>query len=414
MVNLPNEKRILSIGMVGIFFVGLLLFGGWSCSRSNTDEGTGTLVGTARKVRLTSHHNSWLSIGQDPIQEFPYDARGPGSPGTITYQGDGKAELVFLAEDMEVTHMEFIPGLPIGVEIIPTDQIGTIDFCTGDVQYSFDSLFQPFVFEFRPEPMSVVTEQTTGTSSGLFREVTGRRLDERGDLRMVSVAVVPETGDPAVDDPLGLPTDAVSELEMHFDFPAGRFPCPYAGGSGVADQMFMRVLKEGLLSISFLGRYTTFPYDGKDSDGKATLGPAVGGRAEVEFSAFTIPPMQFIPGSDAIRIEIVVNRLTGHIDFCTGKIELDFDAVFTSIIGDTENTPISVITTITTETSTGLSQSTSGTRLDKYGDAYLVGIAIVPETGDPMIDFMLGLPSDAVCELPVHLDFVGGVRPVCE
>jgi hypothetical protein len=151
MVNVPNRKAIVSIGGAWVFFVGLVLLNGWGCSGSDSGGESGTpdiAVGTTREVRQTSQKDSLLSIGREPIQEFPYDARGPGTPGTITYQGHGKAKLVFLAEDMEVVNMQFIPGVPIGVEIIPQDEIGTIDFCTGDVRYSFDSLFQPFFFRF--------------------------------------------------------------------------------------------------------------------------------------------------------------------------------------------------------------------------------------------------------------------------
>lgn len=412
MVKVLNHKAVVSIGKVWIFMLGLLLLAGWGCSGSDS-EGEGIPVGTTREVRMTSHKDSVLSIGRDPILEFPYDARGAGTSGTITYQGGGKAELVFLAEDMEVVNMQIIPGLPIGVEIIPQDQIGTVDFCTGDVRYSFDSLFQPFFFDFRPAPMSVVTEQTTGTSSGLFREVTGRPLDEKGDLKLVSVAVVPETGDPAVDDPLGLPTDAVSELEVHYDFPQGRFFCPGDPPPGVADEVHMEVGKDGLLSISFLGAFVDYPYDGAGSNGVGKLGPVEDGRATVEFSDFVIPPMQVVPGSDEILIEITAHRLSGVIDFCTGFVELDYDATFTPFVGNEEMTSISVVTTITTETSSGYSQIVSGERLDRWGDALLVGVARVPPTDDFWTNLVLDLPNDAVCQLPVHLDFLGGERPRC-
>jgi hypothetical protein len=390
-----------------------MLLAGWGCSGSDAEGERELPIGTVRDIRLSSHKNSVLSIGRDPVLEFPYDARGPGSPGTITYLGNGRARLVFLAEDMEVTHLEIVPGLPIGVEIIPTDQIGFIDFCTGEVRFSFDSLFRPYFFNVRQEPMSVVTEQTTGTSSGLFRQVTGRPMDAKGDLRMVSVAMVPKTGDPVVDDTLGLPTDAVSELEMHLHFPQERFPCPGAPPPGVAREVHMAVGKEGLLSIAFLGSFAEYPYDGDGSNGIATLGPVVSGRANVEFAGFEIPPMQVIPGSDEIRIEITAHKLSGSIDFCTGRMELDFDATFTPFVGKDEMTSLSIVTTITTETSTGYSRSITGERLDRWGNAHLVGVAKVPVTDDFLINLLLGLPNDAVCQLPVHLDFLGGVRPPC-
>jgi hypothetical protein len=82
-------------------------------------------------------------------------------------------------------------------------------------------------------------------------------------------------------------------------------------------------------------------------------------------------------------------------------------------MGDRVVTSMSVKTKITTDTSTGSSQTVTGRRLDRWGDARLVGVAVVPLTEDPLTNFMLGLPNDAVCELPVHLHFHGGERPTC-
>jgi len=413
MFHAPALRSRPPFSHAGIVLPALFALGLASCAGSSPETGSGNTVGTTRDVRLTSHENSVLSIGRDPVLEFPHDARGPGSPGTLTDLGEGRARLLFRAEDLQATHLEFLPGLPVGVEIIPADMIGTIDFCTGEVSYAFDGLFQPYVFDFRPEPLSVVTEQTTGTSSGLFREVTGRPLDAKGDLRMVSVAVVPATGDPAVDEPLGLPTDAVSELEVHLDFPQGRFPCPGDPPPAVAEQVHMAVGKEGLLSIAFLGSFATFPYDGAGSNGVGKLGTGSAGRVPVTFERFEVPALPFLPGSDLIRIEITPHQLAGGIDFCTGEVELDFDATFTPCMGEQEMTSLSVVTTITSETSTGFTQSVTGRRLDRWGDATLAGVARVPATGDPLIDRMLGLPNDAVCQLPVHMDFPGGMRPPC-
>ena len=230
---------------------------------------------------------------------------------------------------------------------------------------------------------------------------------------LVSVAVTPPTGDPFTDLILDLPTDTVSQNESHLDFPQGRFPCPGDPPPGVADEVQMTVGKEGRLSIAFLGSFAEYPYDGKGSDGVGTLGPVVDGRATVEFSEFQIPPLQFIPGLDAIRVEIEPHGLSGEIDFCTGRIDLDFDSTFTPFMGDRKVTSLSVVTTITTDTSTGFSQNVTGERLDRWGDALLVGVAQVPLTDDPLTNFMLDLPNDAVCELPVHLHFHGGERPLC-
>jgi hypothetical protein len=291
--------------------------------------------------------------------------------------------------------------------------IGTINFCTGHMEYFMDALFEQVMFGEVLGALSVVSDLTTGTVSEGNWTMTGRPLDERDDLQFVSVAVTPPTGDLFTDLILGLPTNTVSENESHLDFPQGRFACPGNPPPGVADQVHMTVGKEGKLSISFLGSFVEYPYDGKGSDGVGALGPVVDGRAAVEFSQFRIPHLQIIPGLDDIRVEIEPHSLSGEIDFCSGRIELDFDSTFTSFMGDREVTSMAIVTTITTETSTGFSQTVDGERMDRWGDARLVGVAKVPLTDDPLTNFMLGLPNDAVCELPVHLHFHGGDRPAC-
>ena len=42
----------------------------------------------------------------------------------------------------------------------------------------------------------------------------------------------------------------------------------------------------------------------------------------------------------------------------------------------------------------------------------LAGVAVVPLTEDAFTNALLGLPADAVCQLPVHLDMVGQL-PAC-
>jgi len=80
---------------------------------------------------------------------------------------------------------------------------------------------------------------------------------------------------------------------------------------------------------------------------------------------------------------------------------------------------MSVITLVTTETQEFHHHDfdpLQGIRLSKWGSAKLVGVADVPALPEDtlegiMINLFLGLPNDAVCELPVHLDFLGGNMP---
>jgi hypothetical protein len=404
-----------------------------ACSGSDTDDPEG-VTGTTKEVRITSGHDCMMMMGKGPDASFyfPYDGRGPGSLGRMALdcgslrldaknredcralEADlqpGEAIVFFDADDTEASKFYLYDELvDVYINILPTDMIGTVDFCTGALEYSFDAMFEQVVFGKSQGALSIVSVLTTETVSGDYWSMTGRRLDEKDDLQLVSVAVTPPTGDPLTDLLLDLPTDAVSVNETHVDFPQGRFPCPGDPPPGVADEVHMIVGKEGRLSISSL---PPFAYDGKGSDGVGRLGPVVDGRATVEFSQVQIPPLQMIPGWNALRVEIEPHSLSGEIDFCTGQIELDFDATFNSFMRYREVVSLSVKTTITTETSTGFSHTVTGERLDRWGDARLVGVAKVPRTDDAVTNLLLDLANDAVCELPVHLHFHGGERPTC-
>jgi hypothetical protein len=50
-----------------------------------------------------------------------------------------------------------------------------------------------------------------------------------------------------------------------------------------------------------------------------------------------------------------------------------------------------VITPLVTSTSTGMNNTVEGKQFDEEGDGFLVGVAIVQPTGDPLIDLILSL-----------------------
>jgi hypothetical protein len=51
-----------------------------------------------------------------------------------------------------------------------------------------------------------------------------------------------------------------------------------------------------------------------------------------------------------------------------------------------------VITPLVTSTSTGMNNTVEGKQFDEEGNGFLVGVAIVQPTGDPLIDLILSLP----------------------
>ena len=171
------------------------------------------------------------------------------------------------------------------------------------------------------------------------------------------------------------------------------------------EKVFFKVINKGRLSISF---FPSFKYDGKNSGGYGSFQMIHSNRARVHFSGpdLAIPPLQVVQGSNFARIEIQVKEMAGEIDFATGSIQLSFDATFTPYMGKKKQTPISVVTLLTTETSKGKKKKLTGRRMNASGAALLVGVAIVPKTNDRYINAFLRLPTDAACELPVHFEFV--------
>lgn len=416
------------------------------------------LIGQTKPVRLTIGYNitnddgAWdvldsrLTIWKDfrnPIGfvplAFPYHDRGPGVKGTMTYLGGGKAELFFpeaniTPEAVPPLHMlSILPDIPVQVDIKSKDLKGTVDFKTGAVRLVFDARFVPNVFGYTYPEMAVKTDLSTDVSSTKIapqRQYPGRLLNSRGDLRLTGVAQIPKAV--STDRPLdaqfvnlllSLPTDAVTEMEAHLDFPDGRFPCSPAPTDGEVG-VFMKVGQDARLSIA---QFPPFAYDGQGSYGVGTYTLIGGNKAHVAFSQFNVPALDAIPGLipflrevpglGFVRIEIETHSLAGTIDLSTGQIDLDFDATFHPVVFALRFPGIAVVTNVTTETSLGLTHRVAGQRMDGWGDARLAGVAIVPKltpaADDPQkaqkefINVFLGLPTDAVCELPVHLDFVG-------
>jgi len=463
----------LSFSLV-LIITGLVLMLVAGCNGSGSD-GTGTassgkykqqaaledrdLIGQTRPVRLTIGYNiyedgdvwgtrdSTLTIWKDfknPIGfvplAFPYNDRGPGVKGTMTYIGDGKAELFFpqeniTPESVPPLHMvSVLPDIPVQVDIKSKDLVGYIDFKTGEVKLSFDARFVPNVFGYEYPEMAVVTDLCTGVSVTRIapeKEYPGRALNARGDLRLTGVAQIPKavSDDKPLDAEfvnalLSLPTDAVTEMEAHLDFPEGRFPGSPTPTSSER-RVFMKVGKDAELSIS---SFPTFGYDGFGSYGIGTYTLSDDGRkAQVEFSEFSVPDLDLIPGwipflSEVpglgfVRIEIETHALRGSVDLETGQVDLAFDATFNPVIFEIAFPGVAVVTNVTTETSVGIKHSATGQRLDAWGDAVLAGVAIVPKL-EPASDdsqkvqkelenTLLSLPTDAVCVLPVHIDFVG-------
>lgn len=370
------------------------------------------LEGEEKTARLSIEYGSRLTIGALP--EFPYDGRGGGTVGTVTDNGDGTGALHFPGDSAEVPPLVLLSGKDWGVrvEIEPNDLVGEVDFCTGEVNLSFDASFVPVMFSNRRTPLSVVTELTTNTSSGDFVTLEGDPLEPLGDLHLVGVARVPRTTDFLVNAVLSLPTDAATDMNAHLDFPQGRFPCP---GETVPENPSLELSlgKQGRLNIS---TFPQFRYDAKGASGVGHIESVdENGVAEVYIPGenLDIPPLEILPGEKGIGVAIETDQLAGTIDFCTGEVAMDFDATFTPyIFGIRWPTGISVVTALTTGVSEGFFTTVEGDPMDAYQDGFIVGVAQVPKTSDWFINWFLSLPTDAVAQLPFHIH-VESDKPLC-
>ncbi len=172
--------------------------------------------------------------------------------------------------------------------------------------------------------------------------------------------------------------------------------------------------------------FPEFQYNTTDkSGGWGTVTDLGDGKGYVSFldDSLSVEPLEFIPGiipwtdaipgTETIRVEIFPNEMSGEIDFCTGEISMDFDAMFQTRMELIEPfygmvDEIIVICDLTTGVSTGQSHSLEGSLMEDNGRLTLAGVAVVPETGDILVNTLLTLPSDARVMMNARFDFPEG------
>ena len=134
-----------------------------------------------------------------------------------------------------------------------------------------------------------------------------------------------------------------------------------------------------------------FPYDGRQGISIGSMSDEGDGLASVYFSAENtlVPPLLMFPPLTFARVEIYPNDLVGWIDFCLGEAELDFDARFVPMVFGVAMPELSVITGLTTGFSAGQAKELMGSAMNNFGDINLVGVAEVPKTNDPLVDWLL-------------------------
>ncbi len=175
--------------------------------------------------------------------------------------------------------------------------------------------------------------------------------------------------------------------------------------------MQLKSLEECRLKI---GSYPSFTYNAYGGGGKGTLLPSKKNNLlYLKFSSqtFFIPPLTSkntkflsLPLPPGLKIEMSMDKLEGTIDKISGEVLLKFESKFAFSIGGIIKFPhLLVKTSLETGNVKGKLHQGKGLTLQKNGKTKLVGISIIPPTGNKVLDNFLGLPNEALAELECEI-----------
>ncbi len=163
-----------------------------------------------------------------------------------------------------------------------------------------------------------------------------------------------------------------------------------------------------------IGRYPPFSYNADGGGGEATLLPSQKNNLlHVSFSnkSFSIPPLTSkttkflsLPLPPGLKIEMTMDNLEGTIDKNSGEVLLKFESKFFFSIGALLKFPELIVKTLLkTGKVKGKLHEGEGLLLQNNGTTKLVGISIIPKTGNKILDAFLGLPNEALAELKCEI-----------
>tara|TARA_B100000579_G_scaffold267272_1_gene220467 strand:- start:153 stop:683 length:531 start_codon:yes stop_codon:yes gene_type:complete len=163
-----------------------------------------------------------------------------------------------------------------------------------------------------------------------------------------------------------------------------------------------------------IGSYPPFSYNATGGGGKGEFHPCKENNIlYLSFSSktFSIPPLTSIttkflsfPLPPGFKIEMSMNKLEGTINKNSGEVLFKFESNFTFRIGSMITFPdLLVNTSLTTGKVKGNLHEGKGLVVQKNGQTKLVGIAIIPRTGNKFLDTLLGLPNEAIAELQCEI-----------
>ncbi len=162
-----------------------------------------------------------------------------------------------------------------------------------------------------------------------------------------------------------------------------------------------------------IGKYPSFSYNAYGGGGKATLLQKKSNLLEISFSSktFSIPPLTSkttkflsLPLPPGFKIEMYMEQLEGTIDKNSGEVLLKFESKFLFSIGAMLKFPKLIVKTLLTSGKVkGKLHEGEGHVLQNNGTIKLVGISIIPQTGNKVLDIFLGLPNEALAELKCEI-----------
>ena len=165
-----------------------------------------------------------------------------------------------------------------------------------------------------------------------------------------------------------------------------------------------------------IGKYPSFSYNAYGGGGEATLLPnQKSNLLHVSFSSktFSIPPLTSkttkflsLPLPPSFKIEMSMKKLEGTIDKNSGEVILKFESKFVFSIGSILKFPKLIVNTLLTSgKATGKLHEGEGHVLQNNGTLKLVGISIIPKTGNKIFDSFLRLPNEALAELKCKIKY---------
>ncbi|MCS5698098.1 hypothetical protein NZK32_03470 [Cyanobium sp. FGCU-52] len=195
----------------------------------------------------------------------------------------------------------------------------------------------------------------------------------------------------------------------------GRWPEPGPYGRHIAEPLLdtLELRTDAGCGLA-IGPWPRFRYDASGGGGTGVAGEtSADGWQPLHFdpAGLTIPALNGrtgrilgVPLPPGIAIAIRPQQLAGRWQPETGRVELAFEARFQLLLAGRSVAPdLQVVTQLGTGEANWQRGPVAGRPLDAEGRGVLVGVALVPPTGEGWLDRFLGLPGEALAVLCCQL-----------